>query len=142
MEYKSLTPEVILKIIQKECCFENVIDLDNNSMAYVSEMCSCLVNQRIFTKNIWEKTILPYFYFTDKATIICDNVYNSCLKESKPIEEQFDTEEEGEDLCNCQFTLGYAAKVLLSNTRLHLKGQHIWCCTKNGKSTLMIYCKC
>ena len=140
MEYKSLTPEVILKIIQKECCFENVIDLDNNSMAYVSEMCSCLVNQRIFTKNIWEKTILPYFYFTDKATIICDNVYNSCLKESKPIEEQIDTEEEGEDLCNCQFTLGYAAKVLLSNTRLHLKrGKRYGLCGPNdcGKSTLM-----
>ena len=62
------------------------------------------------------------------------------MKESKPVEEQHDIDEEGEDLCNCQFTLGYAAKVLLSNTRLHLKrGKRYGLCGPNdcGKSTLM-----
>jgi len=140
LEYKSLTPDVILKIIQKECCFEDIIDLNTLTTEYVSTMCSQLVNQRIFDKKVWDNTIMPYFEFTDKASLICDKIFNTCLKESKPVEMQEDVDEEGEDLCNCQFTLGYAAKVLLSNTRLHLKrGKRYGLCGPNdcGKSTLM-----
>jgi elongation factor 3 len=140
MDYKGLTPEVITKIIQKECCFENVIDLNTLVINHISNMCSSLVGQRLYKKEYWNEAIVPYFSFTDKASLLCDKVYQSCLKESKPVEEQHDVEEEGEDLCNCQFTLGYAAKVLLSNTRLHLKrGKRYGLCGPNdcGKSTLM-----
>ena len=139
-EYKNLTSDNILKIIQKECCFENIIDIDNDILLYISKMCSQLINQRIFKKDVWEETILPYFSFNDKGQNICNNVYNLCMKESIPMEEAEDNDEEGEDLCNCQFTLGYAAKVLLSNTRLHLKrGKRYGLCGPNdcGKSTLM-----
>jgi elongation factor 3 len=51
-----------------------------------------------------------------------------------------DEEEEGEDLCNCEFTLGYGSKILLSNTRLHLKrGMRYGLVGPNdcGKSTLL-----
>lgn len=140
LEFKNITKENVIKIIQKECCFENVIDLDTLIVEYVAEMCSYLVKQRVFKKEVWEETFLPYFKFTDKASIIFEKVYNTCIKESVPTEEQADVEEEGEDLCNCQFTLGYAAKVLLSNTRLHLKrGKRYGLCGPNdcGKSTLM-----
>ena len=140
MDYKGLTPEVITKIIQKECCFENVIDLNTLVINHISNMCSSLVGQRLYKKEYWNEAIVPYFSFTDKVNTISDKVYQSCLKESKPVEEQHDIEEEGEDLCNCQFTLGYAAKVLLSNTRLHLKrGKRYGLCGPNdcGKSTLM-----
>ena len=140
LEYKTLTTEVILKIIQKECCFLNVMDINTLLLEYVSSMCSKLVSQRIFTKSIWDDTILPYFSFTEQAETISNNVFTKCLKESKPIQNQLDIEEEGEDLCNCIFTLGYAAKVLLSNTRLHLKrGKRYGLCGPNdcGKSTLM-----
>ena len=145
LEYKSLTPELVLKIIQKECCFENVIDLDSQMMDYISTMCSSLISQRLFNKDSWEETILPYFQQNLKtgdetSQTICNNVYQTCMKESKPIVEQEDIDEEGEDLCNCQFTIGYAAKVLLSNTRLHLKrGKRYGLCGPNdcGKSTLM-----
>merc|ERR1719247_409825 len=50
------------------------------------------------------------------------------------------SEAEGEDLCNCEFSLGYGAKILLNNTRLHLKrGKRYGICGHNGcgKSTLM-----
>ena len=139
LEYKNLTSEVVLKIIQKECCFENIIDLDSNTIEFVSVMCANLINQRIFEKKNWNEAIIPYFT-NNKSEIICDKIYKTCLKESKPIDVQEDIEEEGEDLCNCQFTLGYAAKVLLSNTRLHLKrGKRYGLCGPNdcGKSTLM-----
>ena len=145
LEYKSLTPELVLKIIQKECCFENVIDLDSQMMDYISTMCSSLIGQRLFNKESWEETIIPYFQKNLKtcdetSNKICNNVYQTCMKESKPVDEQLDIDEEGEDLCNCQFTIGYAAKVLLSNTRLHLKrGKRYGLCGPNdcGKSTLM-----
>ena len=53
---------------------------------------------------------------------------------------QEDEHEDGEDLCNCEFSLGYGAKILLNNTRLHLKrGKRYGVCGHNGcgKSTLM-----
>ncbi|PBK62392.1 hypothetical protein ARMSODRAFT_840403, partial [Armillaria solidipes] len=49
-------------------------------------------------------------------------------------------EEEGEDLCNCQFSLAYGAKILLNTATLRLKrGHHYGLCGKNGtrKSILM-----
>ena len=49
-------------------------------------------------------------------------------------------EEEGEDLCNCQFNLAYGAKILLNQTHLRLKrGQRYGLLGPNGsgKTTLM-----
>ena len=49
-------------------------------------------------------------------------------------------EEEGEDLCNCEFSLAYGAKILLNMARLRLKkGKRYGLCGPNGagKSTLM-----
>jgi len=42
-------------------------------------------------------------------------------------------EEEGEDLCDCEFSLAYGAKILLNNTRLRLKkGRRYGLCGPNG----------
>ncbi len=49
-------------------------------------------------------------------------------------------EEEGEELCNCEFSLAYGAKILLNNAQLRLiRGQRYGLCGPNGvgKSTLM-----
>ena len=49
-------------------------------------------------------------------------------------------EEEGEDLCNCQFSLAYGAKIMLNTATLRLKRGHRYgLCGRNGtgKSTLM-----
>ena len=53
--------------------------------------------------------------------------------------EYFD-DEEGEELCNCEFSLAYGAKILLNNAALRLKrGRRYGLCGPNGvgKSTLM-----
>jgi len=63
-----------------------------------------------------------------------------CFKETRPREAQEDIDEEGEDLCNIEFSLGYGAMMLLTNTRLHMKrGKRYGLCGHNGcgKSTLM-----
>jgi elongation factor 3 len=49
-------------------------------------------------------------------------------------------EDEGEDLCNCQFLLAYGAKILLNTATLRLKRGHRYgLCGKDGtgKLTLM-----
>lgn len=54
-------------------------------------------------------------------------------------EDQVDPDE-GEELCNCQFTLAYGAKILLNNAQMRLtRGQRYGLCGPNGcgKSTLM-----
>lgn len=145
VDFNALEPAQVLAIFQKECCFENVVDLDSNLMDYISAMCSSLIHSRVFVEKDWVEAVVPYMSsFSDcseeKAQQLCKAVLNACAKEAKPPQAQEDVEEEGEDLCNCEFTLGYAAKILLSNTRLHLKrGKRYGLCGPNdcGKSTLM-----
>jgi len=51
-----------------------------------------------------------------------------------------DDEEEGEDLCNCEFSLAYGAMILINNANMRLKrGKRYGLCGPNGcgKSTLM-----
>lgn len=74
------------------------------------------------------------------AAAVCKEFHAACFQEAQarvmaPVEE-----EEGEDLCNCEFSLAYGGKILLNNARLHLKrGQRYGLCGPNGagKSTLM-----
>eukprot|EP00658_Telonema_sp_P-2_P005583 TRINITY_DN12090_c0_g5_i1.p1 TRINITY_DN12090_c0_g5~~TRINITY_DN12090_c0_g5_i1.p1 ORF type:complete len:1083 (+),score=438.04 TRINITY_DN12090_c0_g5_i1:61-3309(+) len=140
-DFKALDAEKVLAIFQRECCFIDVVDLDDVLMEYISGMCSALIANRVFNEEEWAEAVVPYMSsFTEKAEEIMKLVLTACTKESKPPTSQADVEEEGEDLCNCEFTLGYAAKILLSNTRLHLKrGKRYGLCGPNdcGKSTLM-----
>lgn len=48
-------------------------------------------------------------------------------------------EEEGVDLCDCEFSLAYGAKILLNNTRLRLKkGRRYGLCGPNGAGKVCI----
>ena len=65
----------------------------------------------------------------------CDDLINN---PNKNIQHQ--EEEEGEDICKCEFSLAYGAKILLSNARLQVKrGRRYGLCGPNGvgKSTLL-----
>ncbi|KAF6060572.1 ABC transporter family protein [Candida albicans] len=91
----------------------------------------------------WLQNVLPF------ATIFLHE------KEAKEIIEEFrkraidnipqppsfeDEEDEGEDLCNCEFSLAYGAKILLNKTQFRLKrNRRYGLCGPNGagKSTLM-----
>ena len=60
-----------------------------------------------------------------------------CLRLTPQLLEE---EEPGEDLCKCEFSLAYGAKILLSMAKLHLKKGHRYgLCGPNGagKSTLL-----
>lgn len=112
------------------------------AISYVSDMCATLVDVKNFEEPSWKKCVTPYLgpYITDAtAGKVSSAFLTICFKEAeaKGVVEE---EEEGEDLCNCEFSLAYGAKVLLMNANLHLKrGQRYGLCGPNGagKSTLM-----
>ena len=131
-EFKDISSEDITTMIEKELCFNNILDINKNLIIYKSTICSLLISKRNYKLESWKKAI--------DIDEISEIILNQCSKVSKPIEIEENIYEEGEDLCNCEFTLGYATKILLSNTRLHLKrGKRYGLVGPNdcGKSTLM-----
>ena len=110
---------------------------------YVASIAGNLIDERKIDPVAWSSALTPFL------TIFLHE------KESKEIIEDFrkgsvdnipqppvwaDEDDEGEDLCNCEFSLAYGAKILLNKTQLRLKrGRRYGLCGPNGagKSTLM-----
>jgi elongation factor 3 len=117
------------------------IDASNVSVVYASRLAATLVNQKNFEVPQWE-TLAPYLGFAastpDPVLATREWVVRSATEGLE--DEAPEDEEEGEDLCNCQFSLAYGAKILLNTATLRLKRGHRYgLCGKNGtgKSTLM-----
>jgi elongation factor 3 len=112
------------------------------AIAYAAGMCASLVDARDFDEDSWERCVSPYLgpLFTEAVSkAAASSFLATSYKESQAKESVYD-DEEGEDLCKCEFSLAYGAKILLNNATLHLKrGQRYGLCGPNGvgKSTLM-----
>lgn len=111
------------------------------AIIYASHLAAGLVNAKNFDVPEWD-TLAPYLAFAastpEPVTIAREWVVRSAAEDDE--EEVAEDEEEGEDLCNCQFSLAYGAKILLNTATLRLKRGHRYgLCGKNGtgKSTLM-----
>jgi len=110
---------------------------------YVAGMAANLIDVKNFEEAEWTQTVVPYltsFCGAAGATAVCKEFHAACFQEAQAREMAPVEEEEGEDLCNCEFSLAYGGKILLNNARLHLKrGQRYGLCGPNGagKSTLM-----
>jgi elongation factor 3 len=112
------------------------------SAVYVSRLAANLVNAKNFDVPEWD-TLASYLAFLaptpDPVSIAREWVVRSASEDTED-DTVPDDEEEGEDLCNCQFSLAYGAKILLNTATLRLKRGHRYgLCGKNGtgKSTLM-----
>ena len=112
------------------------------SVIYASALAANLVNAKNFDVPDWE-TLAPFLAYAaekpDSVTATREWVVRSASDDVNE-EEVLEDEEEGEDLCNCQFSLAYGAKILLNTATLRLKRGHRYgLCGKNGtgKSTLM-----
>ncbi|EMR08337.1 elongation factor 3 [Pneumocystis murina B123] len=141
----------ILNISEPKNCMETLLsilkgqELVPTSDVYLNYI-SCIASQLIDEKNNeivdWNVNISPYLQpIILKADInyIIDQFRKRSISSfhSSSIELE---EEEGEDLCNCEFSLAYGAKILLNRTFLNLKrGYRYGLCGPNGsgKSTLL-----
>ncbi|KAK4454257.1 elongation factor 3 [Podospora aff. communis PSN243] len=112
-------------------------------LEYISAIAGQLVSERETGSPTWAEAVKPYV-----AVVVGDAdsqaITDALRKKASPSLEDDaeveDDEEEGEDLCNCTFSLAYGAKILLNQTSLRLKrGQRYGLCGPNGsgKSTLM-----
>jgi len=132
-EVRAANPEAVLKlVIQTGEAAAEVAEVAQ----YACGLACSLTNERNFEKPVWIASFAEQDFREACAVAAAEFCFKAaCSQEAEEVEE-----EEGEDLCNCVFTLGYGSLTLLNNTRLHLKrGKNYGLLGPNdcGKSTLM-----
>ncbi|KAJ3298192.1 translational elongation factor EF-1 alpha [Rhizoclosmatium sp. JEL0117] len=145
-------------IIEKEKARAKEIDLDNVVAAikakvpaetddgtfihHVGQVACSLMSLRKFEAADW-KEVEKFIAVLDaaKAASITDALRTECEAMVKPLPSNDDEgDDDGEELCNCTFTLAYGTKILLHNTNMRLKrGAKYGLLGGNdsGKTTLM-----
>ncbi|KAL2201973.1 elongation factor 3 [Sarocladium strictum] len=110
---------------------------------YVAAIAGQLIDEKETENLIWIQNLKPYMAVItgiDNSESNIELLRKKTLPGAAAENETEPDEEEGEDLCNCTFSLAYGAKILLNQTHLRLKrGQRYGLCGPNGsgKSTLM-----
>jgi elongation factor 3 len=140
---KVVEPAAVVKQLETVYKKENATApaATNPSIVYASRLAANMSNLGAFEQATWQ-TLAPYVTLAapePTPTKIVDEWLLRCVNaaEEDVVEED---DEEGEDLCNTQFSLAYGAKILLNTATMRLKRGHRYgLCGKNGtgKSTLM-----
>ncbi|KAF9982774.1 translational elongation factor EF-1 alpha [Mortierella antarctica] len=140
-------PAEILEHLQKSLGSKvKVDDFVKTSLNYSATLCSALITARDFDPEAWHASIEPYI-----STFVGKDEAKRAATETHKFYHDFDVKnqrdnaavedvEEGELLCDCEFSLAYGGMILLNKTRLNLRrGQRYGLCGPNGvgKSTLM-----
>jgi elongation factor 3 len=110
-------------------------------LSHVANLCCSLMAVRGFDKKHWKEIEQHLAIINkEKAAASIDKLRQECEAMAKPLPSKDELEDDGEDLCNCQFTLAYGTKILLHNTKLRLKrgGKYgLLGGNDSGKTTLM-----
>ncbi|PLB42696.1 putative translation elongation factor eEF-3 [Aspergillus candidus] len=110
---------------------------------YVGAIAGQLVDEKDSEITSWTQNAQPYISAIvgeGEAKAIAETLRKRASPEAAAADAVPSDEEEGEDLCNCTFSLAYGAKILLNQTHLRLKrGQRYGLLGPNGtgKTTLM-----
>ncbi|PNG98978.1 Elongation factor 3B, partial [Tetrabaena socialis] len=150
--------EKLAKKLDKEAALQSLTDLlaasaDGKkalvpeaaaSLDYAAALCANLTNNKNFDIEAWRDVVLGAYLgpFVAAATLapIAQVLADKCFAEVQVKSSEYFDDEEGDELCNCEFSLAYGAKILLNNAALRLKrGRRYGLCGPNGvgKSTLM-----
>ncbi|GEM09407.1 elongation factor 3 [Rhodotorula toruloides] len=123
------------------------LDASSPLVHYIATLVGNIATARNWESTEWESALTPYIALALPASIranlaieVARDVLQQLAKDEGEEVEAFPDEEEGEDLCNCTFSLAYGAKILLNTATLRLKRGHRYgLCGRNGsgKSTLM-----
>ncbi|KAH6889202.1 armadillo-type protein [Thelonectria olida] len=135
-----LLPKVEAAIKPK---FGNYLEKMGPVAEYIAAIAGELIDEKETEVSIWVENLKPYVAVItgiDNSEAIVEAFRRTALPADAVAAEAEEDDEEGEDLCNCTFSLAYGAKILLNQTHLRLKrGQRYGLCGPNGsgKSTLM-----
>lgn len=118
--------------------------LDPVVLDYLANFCTSLDDVHNYNHEAWAKMspILEAIVAPAQAADIISTLstHYSAIHSKKGNQEEQQDPNEGEELCNCEFSLAYGNMILLNNTRLRLtRGQRYGLCgpMQCGKSTLM-----
>ncbi|KAF9355843.1 translational elongation factor EF-1 alpha, partial [Mortierella sp. NVP85] len=142
----SVSSAQVLEVLKAKAAFVKDDSFSATILAYVSTLCAELIASRNFEKDAWVSSIVPYASILGSAADV-----NALAGELNAFYVDYDAKnalanktaedvEEGELLCDCEFSLAYGGMILLNKTRLNLRrGQRYGLCGPNGvgKSTLM-----
>lgn len=118
--------------------------VDAATYEFVGALCSALDDVRDYKDSAWEK--LSVFFEGCTTPAAAASIYSAINAHYDAINNKRGNKfiaadpEEGEELCNCEFSLAYGGMILLNNTHFRLtRGQRYGLCGPNGvgKSTLM-----
>ncbi|KDO28384.1 hypothetical protein SPRG_20160 [Saprolegnia parasitica CBS 223.65] len=133
-----------LKFILEKDAKAKKVKIDDSTLNFVAGCGLYLTVARNFKPEDWSNSVKPYlgaFLAEGDIPAITKGFREKCYKDNKvKVAEDVVQEDEGEDLCDCEFSLAYGGMILLNNARLNLKKGHRYgLCGRNGcgKSTLM-----
>ena len=99
--------------------WENEFDVEQRK--YISNIVASLISTKTLEESEYQDELNNYL--TDN---IRSEVQSHLYQKSKEVignndNEEVEDEDDGEELCDCEFTLAYGTKILLHNTKLRLK---------------------
>ena len=135
---------VLLKDMAPKTAAEMAADPWATSVVtYISHLATGASRASNFAAEQWARSIgtpfLAPFLGESEAAAVTEKLRQRLEREEDPEEAEAD-DQEGIDLCNCEFSLAYGGKILLNQAKLHLKvGRRYGLCGANGcgKSTLL-----
>lgn len=133
----------LLAAAYKKAGAATVPDLSSPAAVYACKLAANMITVRMFDSQEWLKSLPTYISFIASqpdAEAVTRELLLKSASDDDDEAEVADDEEQGEDLCNCTFSLAYGAKILLNTATLRLKRGHRYgLCGRNGsgKSTLM-----
>jgi len=144
-EPKKASEPVVLSMLTEAVAKVTTVDpFLSIILEFVANVCVFLSDCKTFISEIWIKeAVTPYlsaFVSAEVAEATARALLERCIQDTKRERVKQDDDDEGEDLCNCEFSLAYGGKILLNNANLWLKrGRRYGLCGPNGagKSTLM-----
>ncbi|KAL2913906.1 translational elongation factor EF-1 alpha [Polyrhizophydium stewartii] len=134
-----------VELIKKTVATVSKDKVDEPTVNYIASLFQVMFDTHVLDLPDWIHTIVPFagpVIGEAKAKEIAKPLLDHFVELDKK-RQKTSTEEvidEGEELCNCEFSLAYGGMILLNNTKLRLtRGKRYGLCGPNGvgKSTLM-----
>jgi elongation factor 3 len=135
----------IIEMIKTEVSKSNGKSIDAPTLDYAASLIGVMFESRVLAIADWIPTLQAFIspsVGSDNVRAFIKPIFDHFVEIDKLRQKEsadYDPEE-GEELCNCEFSLAYGGMILLNNTRLRLtRGQRYGLCGPNGvgKTTLM-----
>jgi elongation factor 3 len=120
------------------------VTIDALTVSYIASLITVMYDTRVLALPDWTPTLAPFFQTFlshDETKAVIKPLHEFAVAADKLRQKDSDDydPEEGEELCNCEFSLAYGGMILLNNTKLRLtRGQRYGLVGPNGAGNLLL----